>query len=176
MEPNTYKYPSHSRAVAEFTRARLGGELPNQPRPFDINEIAKMVGLVNSEFIEMLTARGMSQEQAVAFVHKQIGMDPSKNVVVAQTEDDLIEVDLDSGVDALYYMNDIYNSAGMPLDRGFDEVHDANMLKKFPDGTFHTTEIAPGIYKVIKPPTWHELGVPDMKKVVREMNENGSWN
>lgn len=57
---------------------------------------------------------------------------------------------------------------GFPIDAVFDEVHQANMSKTFPDGTFHLIEVAPGIKKVGKPPGFHP---PNVRAVIEKISK-----
>lgn len=50
----------------------------------------------------------------------------------------------------------------------FEIVHNANMGKKFPDGTFHKSSIG----KVEKGPNWRE---PDLMPIVARLHQNASY-
>lgn len=171
----SYKYPHHSEAVRDFTEARLGRPVPNEPRALSETSIRKYIGLCMSELVEMARTVTTSNTAAHQLVKECLGMDPPKIEHEFPTDVDVIAAQADAAVDLEYYSRDIFNEHGINLDSVFDEVHDANMLKKFPDGTFHTQELAPGIFKVIKPPGWMDLGVPDINGVIATAMVNGSW-
>jgi hypothetical protein len=54
------------------------------------------------------------------------------------------------------------------VDKVFNLVHEANMNKKFPDGTFHKNDEG----KIIKPPNWVE---PNVVEEVAEWIKHGTW-
>lgn len=171
MSNAKYRYPHHSEAVAEFTTARLGHSIPNKPTPLNEQSVRKYIGLCISELRELARTVTDSNAEAHQLVTECLGMDPAKIEHTFPNEVTLLSAQMDAIVDLEYYSRDISNQHGFNLDLVFDEVHDANMRKKFPDGTFHTEEVAPGIRKVIKPPGW--VG-PDVDKVVSDMLENGN--
>lgn len=170
-----YKYPHHSEAVREFTEARLGRSVPATPVVLSKNAVRKYLGLCMSEMVELARTVTDSNAEALELVRSCLGMDAARIEPTFNTEVEIIASQADAMVDLEYYSRDIANEHGINLDTVFDEVHDANMLKKFPDGTFHTAEISPGIFKVIKPPGWIELGVPDVDKVIIGAMSDGSW-
>lgn len=170
-----YRYPHHSEAVAEFTAARLGHSVPNTPKPLNETTVRKYIGLCVSELRELARTVTNSNAEAHQLVTECLGMDPAKIEHTFPDEVSLIAAQGDAMCDLDYYSRDVANEAGINLDLVFDEVHDANMRKKFPDGTFHTEEVVGAgghpIRKVIKPPGW--VG-PDVDSVVRRMQTEGS--
>lgn len=175
MQQTTYRYPHHSKAVAEFTEARLGHPVPKVPRHFNETTVRKYIGLCVSELRELARTVTNSNKEAHQLVLECMEMDPAKIEHTFPDEVSLISAQVDSIVDLEYYSRDICCEHGLNLDLVFDEVHDANMRKKFPDGTFHTEQIVGAgghhIRKVIKPPGW--VG-PDIDSVVRRMQTEGS--
>lgn len=170
------EFPNHSLAVKEFTTARLNKECPDTPQLLSETAVRKYIGLCMSELVELARTVTNSNMEALEFTKQCLGMDPSKIEPIYTCDLDRIADQADAMVDLEYYSHDIANEHGLNLDLVFTEVHKANMLKKFDDGKFHTEEIAPGIYKVIKPAGWLALGVPDIKKVIQLCNTEGSWN
>lgn len=170
-----YKYPHHSEAVAEFTAARLGNPVPNTPKPLDELTVRKYIGLCISELRELARTVTNSNEEAHLLVKECLSMDPSQVEHTFQTNVELIAAQMDAMVDLEYYSRDIAAEHGMNLDLVFDEVHDANMRKKFPDGLFRTIAVIGAnnhsIRKVIKPPGW--VG-PNIENLVVDMQKNGS--
>ena len=57
---------------------------------------------------------------------------------------------------------------GVNLSSVFDVVHDANMAKKWEDGTFHKREDG----KILKPETWSP---PDVQKEIARQFKEGSF-
>jgi len=174
VKARVYVYPNHSMAVGDFTVARLGKDLPTKPRPLDKKTVEKYIGLCTSELVELARTVTSSNTEATEFVRSCVGMDPSSEEPVFVDEIDVISAQADAACDLEYYSRDIFNEHGINLDFVFDEVHNANMLKKFPDGTFHTIEVAPGVRKVQKPPTWHKLNVPNVRSCIEQMLTDGS--
>jgi len=171
----SYKYPHHSESVREFTEARLNCQVASTPKPLNETSVRKYIGLCMSELTELARTVTNSNAEALQLVRDCLGMDPAKIEHTFPTEVDVMAAQADAMVDLEYYSRDIAGEHGLNLDTVFDEVHDANMLKKFPDGTFHTDQIAPGIFKVVKPPGWIELGVPHVDHVIGNAQKNGSW-
>jgi hypothetical protein len=84
------------------------------------------------------------------------------------TDIGLLVENIDAVVDIEYYMLNACCKNGLNAEKIFNLVHDANMNKKFSDGTFHRNDIG----KVIKPPGWQE---PDVKGEVERWVKEGSW-
>ena len=166
--------------VSEFTTLRLNAgksnddtvSLPNKPIMLTKQEVRKFIGLCASEMVELARTVTDSNSDATEFVKECVGMDPSANEPVFKDDIDIIAEQIDSIVDLYIYSADISSGHGFNLDKAFPEIHEANMSKTFPDGTFHLTEIEPGIFKVAKPPSFKS---PNVRKVVEDMIENGSW-
>ena len=72
-------------------------------------------------------------------------------------------------VDSWYYMLDTACKHGINLSAIFDKVHEANMSKRFPDGTFHRREDG----KIEKPPGWTP---PNISGEINRQYREGSWN
>lgn len=169
------KYNNHSIAVREFTEARLGRPVPNAPTKLSVAAVRKYLGLCMSEMVELARTVTDSNADALEMVRSCLGMDAAKVEPTFANDIDIVGSQADAMVDLEYYSRDIACEHGINLDNVFDAVHDANMLKKFPDGTFHTDEIAPGVFKVIKPPGWVQLGVPNIDLVMEQDTSQGSW-
>lgn len=167
-----YKYHIHSEAVKEFTEGRLGEKVPIYPKALDVKAVTKIIGLAISELIELARTVTDSNESATTLVRNCVGMDPSSNEPIFNNEIDIISEQADAFIDTWYYILDTAAGHGMNLNKYFDEVHDANMRKKWSDGTFHLKEISPGIKKVSKPEGWSG---PNVKNVTIKAFEKGSW-
>lgn len=160
-----YRFPNHAQAVNEFTAGRLGKALPQTPVPMNELAVRKCIGLVISELRELARTVTRSNTEAQKLLMECTEMDQAKVEHTFPDTTSLIAAQADSLVDLMYYSYDIAAQHGVDLDRVFDEVHAANMRKKFPDGTFHLEEISPGIFKVIKPEGW--VG-PDVESLFRQ--------
>jgi len=159
--------------VSEFTALRLNAgktkeefvQLPTKPTLLSEKDVRKFIGLCTSELIELARTVTNSNAEATEFVRNCVGMDPSANEPVFKDDIDLLSEQIDSVVDLNYYSHDLSAGHGFPIDEAFAEVQRANMSKIFPDGTFHLKEVAPGIFKVEKPPSWTP---PDIRSVVEK--------
>lgn len=167
-----YKYPNHSTAVVEFTSGRLNQALPDKPKPMDRDAVKRCIGLCVSELIELARTTTSSNAEAIQLVHECLEMDAPKVEHEFPTDVSKIAAQSDALVDMWYYGLDAAAQHGMNLCRVFDEVHNANLRKKGPDGKFILQEISEGCYKVIKPPGWTP---PNVEKVIEEALEKGSW-
>ena len=160
--------------VAEFTSLRLNAgktndefvPLPTKPKVMTKQEIKKFIGLCASELVELARTVTDSNAEALKFVREAVGMDPSSTEPVFNDEVDVCVEQIDSIIDLQIYANDMSAGHGFPIDSAFAEVHRANMSKTFPDGTFHLKEIAPGIFKVAKPPNFQP---PNLRPIVEEL-------
>jgi predicted HAD superfamily Cof-like phosphohydrolase len=166
--------------VSEFTTLRLNAgkpkdefvHLPTKPTLLTKQEVRKFIGLCASEMVELARTVTESNAEATEFVKDCVGMDPSATEPVFNDDIDRLSEQIDAVTDLYIYSADMSSGHGFNLDKVFPEVHAANMSKTFPDGTFHLKEIAPGIFKVAKPPNFTP---PNVRKVVEDMLKNGSW-
>jgi len=159
--------------VSEFTTLRLNAgkskdefvHLPTKPTLLTKQEVRKFIGLCASEMVELARTVTESNAEATEFVKECVGMDPSAAEPVFNDDVDRLSEQIDSVTDMNYYAHDLSAGHGFPIDEAFEEVQRANMSKTFPDGTFHLKEIAPGIFKVAKPPSWT---APDIRSIVEK--------
>jgi predicted HAD superfamily Cof-like phosphohydrolase len=158
---------SHSQLVKEFTEESLECKLPNQPQLMNKDEVKFIVRMVLSEMLELCATVTSDNEQA-----NQLFEECSKQVdqlrlrePICRSEAEVIAEQYDAFVDAWYYMLNTSAKKGVDLDGIFRVVHEANMAKRFPDGTFHRREDG----KVLKPDGWKE---PD---IVGEINRQLSY-
>jgi len=79
-------------------------------------------------------------------------------------EVDMITQQADALVDINYYNYNCATKHNMDIDAVFKIVHQANMNKRFPDGTFHRDPSG----KVIKPIDWRE---PDCRGEIERQLE-----
>ena len=165
----TRKDKSDAELVKEFTEQSLGITVPSPAREMTNDEVKRVLRFVLSEILEILCVVSDDPTgELVDLVDKTelpkpeiIGLDKydtpiARNAAIA-----------DGFVDMMYYMHNAACKAGINLKEVFDEVHRANMSKRFPDGTFHKN----ADNKVIKPPTFKEA---DITKVIsRQMKYSG---
>lgn len=147
--------------VREFTEKSLNEKLPTQPRKMTRKEVKFVTRMILEELQELLLTVAKPDEDLVVFMesilHQARGPKPKK----FETDADIIAEQVDAFVDIDYYGNNACAKVGMNTDEIFDVVHQANMSKLFPDGTFHRDEFG----KIIKPPNWQE---PDLISVVNK--------
>ena len=77
---------------------------------------------------------------------------PPNYSIAGKDEARIIEEQVDALVDIDYYNGNAAAKVAHNMDAVFDVVHNANMAKRFPDGTFHKNQEG----KIIKPPGWKE--------------------
>lgn len=122
------------------------------------------------DVLEFITESGGSPKTEVPnYPSKQI-QDLARRLVAEESRElcEALEVDdlahiAKEAVDVIYVVLWTCLYHGIPLLDVWDEVQRTNMLKRFPDGTFHHD---PNIdNKVIKPPGWKP---PDVEYVLKE--------
>jgi len=148
------KFKTHTELVREFTEQSMGVKLPTTPSKMTRDEVKFIVRMVLSEMLELCTTVTPNLEEAHnLFSDCCIEVDSAKPFDVSTKNDiEIMAEQYDAFVDAWYYMLNTSVKKGVDLDGIFDKVHQANMAKKFPDGTFHRREDG----KVIKPEGWKE--------------------
>lgn len=128
--------------VREF-HAQTGQEIANYPRPPDTALARFRARLIQQEFdevqeeLEILASRCKSHGEKLEGLRRL----------------------LKELCDLQYVIEGTAVSLGLPLDAAYRAVHESNMTKRFPDGTFHVNEYG----KVIKGPNYAE---PDMSVFV----------
>lgn len=150
--------------VREFTSRGGQIKLPETPRPMNRREFDFLTKMILDELIEMARTVTMPTDESPKDVIKKC-LDVADHRDFKNYENDVeaIAEQADGMVDIYYYMADAGAKVGMNLDDVFQEVHEANMRKRFDDGTFHTVPDGPSAGKVIKPPGFKEA---DVVKVV----------
>lgn len=144
------------------------GDLPNQPKQLNLNEVKFICEMVISELAE-LCQTVLDDNKVLEFLHSCIGKDFKPNTLQDKcTQQELISLQSDALVDAIYYIYHTAAKKGINIDKIFNVVHKANMKKKFPDGTFHKRDDG----KIIKPENWQEPNVTDE---IKDQENNGSF-
>jgi len=156
----------HANKVREFTEGSMNIKCPSKPTPMNSEEVRFIIRMVFSEMYEL--AQTVTND-SVKFLQECLDtIDYSRNVKF-NNEKELIGQQFDSFVDAWYYMLNASAKKGVNLCSIFDKVHEANMAKRFSDGTFHRREDG----KVIKPDGWKE---PDITGEIERQMDQGAWN
>lgn len=157
--------------VHEFTSQTYGAK--DSPVPISKDKIKFIIRMIISESLELANTITADPK---TFVQECLDTtDLPRN----KTEDeinelqinpvDLIDEQMDAFIDIEYYLNDTAARHGINMTEAFDEVHQANMNKKWDDGKFHIRE-SDG--KIDKPPNFRP---PSTKHLVRKMMQQGSW-
>jgi predicted HAD superfamily Cof-like phosphohydrolase len=165
---NTAWKMSNAEKVKQFTEESTGVPCPKTPRAFAKKEAQFLIAMVLSEVVEFAQTITDNTDEALELVKNSIGVDTNRNYVKPTDEYELIAQQADACVDAWYYMLNGAAKCGINLSQMFDEVHKANMSKRFPDGKFHRRDDN----KVIKPESWKEPNVVD---VIKQQTRVGSW-
>lgn len=146
--------------VREFTSRGGQVKLPRTPRVMNRKEFNFLTKMIMDELIEMArTVVGPDDESPKHVVQKCLDVADPREFKAYNNDVEAIAEQADGMVDIYYYMADAAAKLGMDLDDVFDEVHSANMRKRFDDGTFHTIPDGPSAGKVIKPPGFEEANV-----------------
>jgi len=160
---------TRSENVKIFTEESKGVELPNNPRKMTRDEVLFLVKMVTEELQELLLTVTDEKENVKELLADIVckSNSPTYNNL-GKNDLELMAEQVDAFVDIDYYNCNAAAKVGFNVDDVFDLVHEANMSKKFEDGTFHKNQEG----KVIKPPNWTE---PDVKAVVSKWMEQGTW-
>lgn len=158
--------------IVEFTRGS-GFEIPPQPREISFVEINFLAQMNIDELLE-LYGTVCSPAEAKMRLHGIIS--EAKDVPLTIYDDgydgmpsaDKIADQADALVDIKCYIDNAAVKAGINLDPIAEEVYDANLRKRGPDGEFHRDERG----KVLKPKGWTP---PDHRAQIVKQMINGSF-
>jgi predicted HAD superfamily Cof-like phosphohydrolase len=160
---------TRSLAVKEFTEQSLNKTLPNTPRTMTLEEVKFLIKM-NCEELQELLQTVLPENADTKEALLEIVQSSKKPLKKTFKDDvDIIAEQIDAFVDIDYYNNNAACKVGANPDDLFNEVHKANMGKRFPDGTFHKNSEG----KIIKPENWKE---PDLRSVVQRWKTSGTWN
>jgi predicted HAD superfamily Cof-like phosphohydrolase len=161
------KKMSRQLKVKEFTEASLVN-VPNHPRKLTLEEVKFVVKMNVEELMELVQTVIPSDADPKKVLQEivEVARLPAKKEL--KDDLDVIAEQVDAFVDIDYYNCNCACKAGMNCDAIFDEVHQANMNKRFPDGTFHRNHEG----KVIKPDGWKE---GDIRAIVEGWVNDGTW-
>lgn len=160
-------HQSEAEMVREFTKG-CGRECPEHPRPMTKAEVQFLISMMASELVELAQTVCSGPDEAVDMVRDSVRTDLKRDYVAPTDPTDVIAHQADAAVDCEYYLKDAFAKTGVNTRDVFNEVHQANMNKRFPDGEFHKREDG----KIIKPPNWKE---PNIRAVVERQLRDGSW-
>jgi len=149
--------------VKEFVKEI--GDIPQRAEIMTAEECINLTNMVMSEMIELLQTV-MSGEEAKEVIRSSVDVDYN-NSEIPETEEQIIGDQADACVDTVYYILDRCLRKGINFDRFFDIVHQANMRKRWDDGTFHKNLTN----KVIKPEGW--IGPNTTKEAKLQIIDNG---
>jgi predicted HAD superfamily Cof-like phosphohydrolase len=144
---------SNFELVKEFTEAS-GYPIPPKPVPMTRQSVEFIVCMVLDECAELIHTVSEPDEDVLATMRRLVGKN-YKPLPPPVDEIDMITQQADALVDINYYNYNCAAKHNMDIDAVFKIVHQANMDKRFPDGTFHRDQSG----KIIKPPTWKEPAV-----------------
>jgi predicted HAD superfamily Cof-like phosphohydrolase len=155
---------SDSQKVAEFTSGS-GTFVPKVPELMNEEETLFVIKMMLDEIME-LGATVLGSANVKDKMIKMIVDSKDINLPISEmSTNELIGEQADAFIDIYYYMQNASCKKGINLSKVFELVHEANMNKRFPDGTFHKREDG----KVIKPPGWVS---PDITgEIVRQCEE-----
>lgn len=154
---------SDAQLVREFTAESTGIELPERPRPMSKEEVRFLAQMLIDELYEFV---GTYERSPKVLLHELVDKGEREFEPIEGVE--LIAAQADALVDSYYYSLNAAAKAGCNLSKLFHVVHQANMNKRFPDGTFHRRPDG----KVEKPPDWSPPGVT---AEIESQIKNGAW-
>ncbi|CAK7994483.1 Hypothetical protein POVR1_LOCUS7 [uncultured virus] len=140
----------------------------DQPVVMSKESVTFIIRMVCSELVELAQTVTDSVEEAATLVRTNVNTDLNPGYVRPLDEISIAADQADALADVNYYVYNCGCKHGINLSRVLDVVHQANMSKKFPDGTFHRREDG----KIIKPDGWKE---PDIRAEIQRQITNGSW-
>lgn len=148
--------------VLEFTQGASSKPLPIVPQPMDLEQIRFLARMVSSELLELIQTRTSGPDEAIEFLHNCVSCaDINRSYKKPEDLAELIAEQLDAKVDMRYYIDNDACKFATNTNEGFHIAHQANMNKRWPDGSFHLRPDG----KIIKPPDWKE---PDMVGYIRK--------
>lgn len=171
--PQSVSAPQKSNAekVREFTSRDGLLTLPETPRVMTRAECDFLGRMICDELQEFARSVCRPDETPKDVVAKWLESSKPLDRVNYENDTEVIAEQVDALVDVYYYSLDACAKVGTNMSQVFDLVHEANMRKKFEDGTFHTLNDDPK-EKIIKPPGWQE---PNVKGLVNDWFERGTW-
>lgn len=160
---------TRSTQVKLFTEQSMNIELPKVPRKMTREEILFIVKMNVEELQELLCTIKNPNENVKELLINIVNMSNMPTISMDNKSDiEIMAEQVDAFVDIDYYNCNASAKVGYNVDDIFDVVHQANMNKKFQDGTFHKNSEG----KIIKPPNWKE---PNVVNVVKLWHDNGTW-
>jgi hypothetical protein len=161
---------TRSEKVRIFTEESMGKTLPSAPRVMSRQEVEFIVRMNCEELMELISTVIPSTEDpkdVLTGIVKQSRL-PALVDYSSKPPLEIMADQVDAFADIDYYNCNAAAKVGFNVDKIFDIVHQANMNKKFDDGTFHKDSTG----KVIKPPGWTE---PSVVREVEKWEQNGTW-
>jgi predicted HAD superfamily Cof-like phosphohydrolase len=158
---------SNAEKVREFTSQCLG-VTTDRARKMTLQEVKFLITMIAEECMELVSATDLNVDC------REVVMECTQSAKWPVIDDDRSDQNVianqgDAMVDVIYFCYNAAAKAGIDCDQIFDVVHNANMAKKFPDGTFHKD--ANG--KVVKPARWTP---PDVLALVTKWDLRGyTW-
>lgn len=160
---------NQSEKVKQFTEESLNKKLPDKPQLMTRDQVLFVTKMNCEELMELLSTVLKENENVKDLLLDIVSKsDPPLNYSFNKTNVELMAEQVDAFVDIAYYNLNAASKSGFNVDKVFNLVHEANMNKKFPDGTFHKNEEG----KIIKPPNWVQ---PNVVEEVEKWIEHGTW-
>jgi predicted HAD superfamily Cof-like phosphohydrolase len=161
---------SYLKLIKQFTEESSGKSLPTKPSKMSKEEVRFLVRMVISECMELVRTVVPSESQSNnVYDFTKDCLDscdkPRFFDTDNATDEEIMAEQYDAFSDWIIYTLDMAGKKGVDLDKFILLAHEANMAKRFPDGTFHRR---PEDGKVIKPQGWVE---PNMvEEIKRQLN------
>ena len=165
---------SDAAKIYEFARESWLPErlIPSRPptAPLSMDRLKWLFGMVQSEMVEIAQVFEPDPAKAIELVKGCIGIDVKPVEDPPLTDQERLCEQIDGLVDMLIYLYDFGAKEGINLSRFLSIVHESNMKKRFPDGTFHKDDK----WKVLKPKQhgWQE---PDLDAELIRQQHHGAF-
>lgn len=159
---------SNAEKVRAFTEESSGISLVNAPEPMTLAEVTFIIKMTVSELTELAQTVTPGPGEAMELVRLAVGTDVKQDYIIPGDKHEFMAHQYDAFVDVMYYMYNAAAKKGVNLDKLFGVVHDANMKKRWSDGSFHRDSRG----KVIKPPGYQEA---DVRSGIVAQAEHGAF-
>ncbi len=119
--------------VKQFTEESTLKKTPSEPRPMTDKEVTFITQMILSELIELNQTRSKNVGEACDMVQEAMDVMRKKDLskqVVLRDKYELIDAQIDAGVDIWYYWLNLCSKVGVDASKYFNLVHNANMDKK----------------------------------------------
>jgi predicted HAD superfamily Cof-like phosphohydrolase len=154
--------------VRDWTEKSSGQPLPPYPIAMKHDEVGLVAKFVVEEVLELLGTVYEPDDAKMMLENIACEMPAREDIHPAVDHTERIADQADAMIDIIYYILNACAKKCINLGPVFMAVHKANVNKQDKDGKYIRNETG----KVLKPEGWK---APDIKAVIKNQIENGSW-